>query len=281
MFDTTLSKECPEDKTYWECYWERFAYFYGLDGDTKPEADKFWRNAAWVHLLFANYLMYNSDTIEIPKTRRGIRKLCDDEFSSWRYLANVARWNMTPEIEEFNKNVTRIKTLLSIKWTDVQLYIQYPSNLLMGGFSNVREWYAWAVFVLAWAFRITGSFALLTKAQDMLEIFFNRPDSIPSRFWKTPRSTDEATMQAYSEEVYDFVYTKWITEVKPYLYTDELREVRLFAEEDMKEDNVLFTVGLAVQIGGFKKEEEIDFGKLALNVVAGVFIYQTILQLSR
>ncbi len=281
MFETTLSKECPEDRTYWECYWERFALFWGLDSDNAPDPDKFWQKAAWVHLLFANYLMYYTEDIEIPKTRIGIKKLCDDDFNKWRYLANVARWNITPEIEEYNKNVVRIKTTYSLNWKEVQTTVKYPSNLLMGGFSNVREWYAWGVFILAWAYRLTGSDALLYKSQDLLKIVFNRPESIPSRLWKTPRSTDPSIMENFSKDVYNFVYSEWISEIKPYLYSEGLDEVRLFAEGDMKKDIVLFTVGLAVETGGHKKSEEVDFGKFALNVVSGVLIYQTLLQLSR
>ena len=264
MFDIPVISECLPNQTYWDCYWERFAFHYGLGNDAKPQTDKFWEWCGWVHSLMANYFLYGSDDQTIPSTRRGIRALCDDDFEKWANINLYLRWNETPELIKYNENVRKLYRSFGVNYLDIKQYVDFPSALLMGAFSNMKEYFAWGAFVLAWCYRITNQPYYLLKSEEYLSYIFDRPTEIGSSLYVTPTTENESVLEDFSQKIFDMATTYYAEDIKPYLLRSDLQDVRLFAQNDMQEDNLKFSVTLAAKTKKYKDDETFDLAGIAL-----------------
>jgi DNA-binding ferritin-like protein (Dps family) len=248
-------------------YWEKFKYFYFGE---EPEFEKTWIWASFVHGAVANYLIYKGGDVSIPTRWSDIGQWVDDNWSEWSSLDIYAGGlldNTGGKAERYNDV---LKKLYSDTRLGNQAYarhnaIKTPSFFIKMGYSNAKEYYAWGAFALAWAGTINKDQVLLNMASQYLDDYMKRPSDISSDLWRTPSSTDPKRMEAFGEKIDEFARSKFAMDIQPFIYGNDLSGVRAFCDrmiQDAKD-----TVMLAVETNGFKKQESIDWGKLAFGAI--------------
>jgi hypothetical protein len=256
-------------------YWEKFVYALGLNPyDPPPNFDQSWAIASFVHGAIANWLIYKDLSVSPPKSWLKSGEWFDSTYSEWSNVDIYAGGVLDKtegKAEQYNKNLQNLFWENGLNGARKHEYIKTPSFFLKMGYSNVRQYFSWGAFVLAWAASINKDKSLLNMANDYLKNAITRPQDIDADLFRSPSSTDENRMEEFANKVEDIVKVKFATEIKPYLYGDNLSGVRAFCQQ-MNED-AKDTIMLAVQTKGFKRDESMDWGKIGLTVVLGLGLF--------
>ena len=194
----------------------------------------------------------------------------DDNFSNWglgdAYAGGVLD-NTGGMAERYNFilfKLYRETGLRSYTWA-IDNAIKTPSFFIKMGYTNAKEFYAWGAFALAWAGVLNRDQGLLNKASDYLDNFITRPDDVDSDLWRTPTTKNKDRQESFAQKVNEFAQERYSIDIQPFIYGSDLSGVRAFCDQMIKDAED--TTVLAIQTKQDKKEESVDYAKLAFGAV--------------
>lgn len=258
FFELPITQCTNAGNSYWECYQEAVKILLGID---QPDAHKTWERASFVYASVANWFILK-EVPDVPRKMFGMQQWVGNNWYSYaRADANFPT--------EYNKKLRKIyeSTGLGNFSYATTFHIESPSFFTGMGFANAREYFAWGSFILAWAGKLNGDPVLLQKADNYLTKFFTRSDDVPSSLWRTPATTNKERAKKFASDLQSFANQRFFIDIQPFIYGTKVSGVRAFTSTILRDSED--TITLAVETAGWKKEEEFDWGKLALGVVLG------------
>lgn len=231
-------------------YLERFLYYFELNPfDLPPEVDKSWDFASFVYSETASYLFEYK--ISLPNSLSGVKSWTDNNRMSWEFAPVVGASDF------YRSQKTSIKrSHTSSKW-DISRNVRTPSFFLAMGFSNLKQFYAYASFICAWIYSIDDTNISAKNAGiAFLNLYTLPPEDEKERgLFKTPVTTNRSTLESFSDNLMDYV-SHYIVNVIDPLFTSSTSSVRAFFDQ-MNGDSP-DTITLAGETKAFKKQESND-----------------------
>jgi hypothetical protein len=230
-------------------YLERFLYYFKLNPfDLPPEVDKSWDFASYVYVHSALYL-FEFKTF-LPDNLSGVKSWINDNRNLWEYYGyTVGQKYSTPLYRS-------IKGDLFGEGFFSKAILQNPSFFLLMGFSNLKQFYAYASFICAWIYSIDNTnISAKNAGMAFINMYtFGAVDEKERSLWETPVTDNTEKLESFSGDLMDYL-SHYLNIIEP-LFSSSTSSVRSFNAQMITDAED--TIALAGETKFFKKEESND-----------------------
>ena len=231
-------------------YLERFIYYWDLNPfDLPPEVDKSWEFASYVYSEVATFLLEYK--ISLPNSLSGAKSWVDSNRLSWEFAP------VSGASDYYISQKTSIKRSHISSQREVFQNLMTPSFFLVMGFSNLKEFYAFASFICAWIYSIDNTNISAKQAGTAFVKLYSLPpqDEKEKFLFQTPVTTSRDRLSSYADDLMNYLSHYIVNVIEP-LFNSSTSSVQGFFNQMIIDSRD--TIALAGETKKFVKQESND-----------------------